>query len=84
MNNEDFVLIALAERYYNGKDMERVTHEDLNMDLDEFNKALRGLIQKGYLPNGGIANNPSGRDVYFAGNELSDRAKEIIDGYLQR
>lgn len=80
--NDKQVLAELAKRYHEGEDIERITHKDLGMDLDKFNDALENLIQKGYLPNGTVARNPKGRDIYFSGKELSDEAKEIVADYL--
>ena len=79
---EKYVLVELARRYYKNKDMQKVTHEDLGMDLNKFNKALKNLIQKGYLPNGTSTSSPGGKDIYFSGRELSDKAKKIVEDYL--
>lgn len=74
----EYVLVELAKRYDKNEDMQKVTHEDLGMDLDEFNKALKELIQVGYLPGGTKVVNPTGRDIYFSGKELSEEAKKKV------
>lgn len=79
----EYVLVELAKRYFEGARMQSVTHENLGMDLDEFNKALKKLIQVKFLPKGEKAHNPNGKDIYFSGEELSEEAKEMAKLLLE-